>query len=151
MGTLLGIGYKCEKYGSVITVKSAKVGLTTGVAQDIRGAAGKRQVTVLSKSSFDAACAEVGKELDWTTRRANLLVDGIELEDKTGNYICIGDLVLEITGETAPCYRMDEQCDGLKEALKPAWRGGVTCRVIREGIIQLGDFVTVAESTPIIR
>lgn len=151
MGTLLGIGYKREKYGAVITVESAKVGLTTGVAQDIRGAAGKRQVTVLSKSSFDAACAELGKELVWTTRRANLLVDGIELEGKTGNYICIGDLVLEITGETTPCYRMDEQCDGLKDALKPAWRGGVTCRVIQEGIIQLGDFVTVAESTPIIR
>jgi MOSC domain-containing protein YiiM len=146
MGTLLGIAYKLEKYGTIITCDSAWVGLKTGVAKDVRGTAGNRQVTVLSKSGFDAACAKVGKELDWTTRRANLLVDGIELIEKTGNYLIIGNLVLEITGETTPCYRMDEQCDGLKEALKPDWRGGVTCRVIREGNIKLGDSVSMTDS-----
>lgn len=148
MGTLLGIAYKLEKRGKMITVDHATVSVKKGVESDIRGDAGKRQVTVLAKSGFDTACSEVGKLLDWTTRRANLLIDGIELTGKSGHFLSIGNLILEITGETAPCYRMDEQCDGLKEALKPDWRGGVTCRVIREGTINLGDLVSISDSAP---
>lgn len=123
------------------TISSAVVGTETGVSPDYRGLPGKRQVTVLSKEAFDTACAELETTLPWTIRRANLLISGIELENSTGKQLRIGDLILEITGETEPCYRMDEQYEGLKSALEPAWRGGVTCRVIQGGNIKIGDEV----------
>jgi MOSC domain-containing protein YiiM len=141
VGQLVGIAYKTEKYGSMHTISSAMVGTETGVSPDYRGLPGKRQVTVLSKEAFDAACAELESALLWTIRRANLLISGIELENSSGKQLRIGDLILEITGETEPCYRMDEQHEGLKSALQSAWRGGVTCRVIQSGSIKIGDEV----------
>jgi MOSC domain-containing protein YiiM len=143
MGALKGIGYKLKKYEAVVTCEEAFVGLLTGVACDVRGLPGKRQVTVLSEEAFNEACAELGAALPWTIRRANLLISGVNLENSKGKSLKIGDVVLEITGETDPCYRMDEQFEGLKDALHPNWRGGVTCRVVSEGNINLGDEVNL--------
>lgn len=142
-GRIEGIGYKKEKRGRIFTVSEAFVGLQTGVATDVRGLPGKRQVTVLSREDFNEACQILGAELHWTTRRANLLVGGMRFNQTRGNLLKIGDVLLEITGETDPCFRMDEQLDGLQEALRPHWRGGVCCRVLSEGIISLGDVVTM--------
>lgn len=141
MGKLLGIAYKLVKYGEMIGCDEALIGVQTGVNNDVRGLPGKRQVTVLSKEGFDAAYATIGQSLHWTTRRANLFVDGVNLEQSTGKFLSIGDTLLEITGETEPCYRMDEQRNGLKEALQPHWRGGVTCRVVHGGPIRINDAV----------
>ncbi|MDP3461382.1 MAG: MOSC domain-containing protein [Bacteroidales bacterium] len=143
MGKLLGIAYKLAKYGEMIECNEANVGAQTGVENDVRGIPGKRQVTVLSKEGFDAACATLGQSLPWTTRRANLFVEGVNLEQSTGKFLSIGEILLEITGETEPCYRMDEQRNGLKEALQPHWRGGVTCRVLNGGLIRLNDAVQI--------
>lgn len=145
-GKIEGIGYKKEKRGRIITVSEAFVGLHTGVATDVRGLPGKRQVTVLSREDFDEACQSLGVELPWTTRRANLLVSGLRLAETKGKLLKIGDVLLEITGETDPCYRMDEQQEGLQEALRPHWRGGVTCRVLNEGLLAVGDGVLLIET-----
>jgi MOSC domain-containing protein YiiM len=51
----------------------------------------------------------------------------------------IGDLILEVTGETKPCFRMEEASPGLRNALNSGWRGGVTCRVLQGGQIRVGD------------
>jgi MOSC domain-containing protein YiiM len=50
---------------------------------------------------------------------------------------------LEVTAQTTPCARMDETWPGLRRALAPDWRGGVTARVITGGAIALGDPVRV--------
>jgi MOSC domain-containing protein YiiM len=48
----------------------------------------------------------------------------------------------EVTGETDPCPRMDDAAPGLKDAMIPDWRGGVTCRVIESGHLSVGNAVT---------
>lgn len=146
-GKIEGIGYKKEKRGRIITVSEAFVGLHTGVATDVRGLPGKRQVTVLSREDFDEACQSLGVVLPWTTRRANLLVTGLRFAETKGKLLKIGDVLLEITGETDPCFRMDEQQEGLQEALRPHWRGGVTCRVLSEGQIAVGDEIIMIKTT----
>lgn len=112
-----------------------------GVEDDFRGRPGDRQVTVLSREAWQRACEELGRELPWTTRRANLLIEGIELQQTTGRELQIGTLVLRICGETDPCGRMDEQAAGLTAALTPEWRGGACCRVITGGTVSVGDSV----------
>lgn len=114
-----------------------------GVNRDFRGKPGKRQVTVLDINGWRQACEELGKELNWKIRRSNLLVDGLFLANTTGQFIRIGDLVLEITQETDPCNRMEEAEPGLFAALKKDWRGGVCCKVIENGEIQIGDEVNL--------
>jgi MOSC domain-containing protein YiiM len=68
-----------------------------------------------------------------------LLVDGISLKNSTGQIFQIGEIKLEVTGETRPCDVMEAACNGLSEALKPAWRGGIMCRVVEAGEIHVAD------------
>ena len=143
MAKLIEIATREYKRGPMAIMKSAHVSIESGVADDFRGKQGKRQVTVLNSKSWSQACDQVGKNLHWTTRRANLLIDDFELKNSTGKFLTISDLVLEITQETDPCNRMEESVSGLFEALRNDWRGGVCCRVIRSGYIHAGDEVKI--------
>jgi MOSC domain-containing protein YiiM len=123
---------------------SCLVTVAAGLEGDFRGKPGKRQVTVLSRSAWQAACHELGAEIPWESRRANLLVDLPRFgPDDVGKIIRIGELALLITRETDPCHRMDKVQRGLRAALTPDWRGGVCCRVMNDARISIGDKVTL--------
>ena len=125
-------------------IDSAKITLANGILGDFRGPQTGRQITVLSEIAWQKACESLDLQLPWTTRRANLLVDGVEFsESDIGKTIRIGEAELTITEETAPCSLMDQQHQGLRSALVPDWRGGVCCNVIKPGEIQIGDSVEV--------
>lgn len=144
MPKLSAIAYKTVKRGPMNEVLCANVTQVSGVEKDILGRPGKRQVTVLSKQQWQQACAAVNAELAWIIRRANLLVDGLCFSSAdVGKHLHIGELQLEITGETDPCKRMELAHAGLEAALTPEWRGGVTCRVLNDAMIHLGDEVTI--------
>jgi MOSC domain-containing protein YiiM len=131
------------------TLTAAEVGPDYGIFGDSRG---KRrangddrfQVTLVAHEDWQAALAEIGESVDWTTRRANLLVEGVALPHCAGVRIRIGpDVLLETTMETDPCSRMDEASPGLRAALTPDWRGGARARVLASGIIAIGDEVRI--------
>ena len=141
MAKLLGIATHVKKRGKLERLLTTSVTLEKGVADDFRGKPGSRQVTVLSREGWLAACEAAGVELDWTERRANLLIEGLDLQESAGQLLGIGDVRLLITKETDPCERMEEAYAGLYEAMLPEWRGGVCCRVVRAGQINVGDRV----------
>ena len=90
--------------------------------------------------------AELRVDHHWSVRRANLLVEGLDLPQRAGAIVRIGDAVrLEITVECDPCSRMEEIEPGLKAALMPDWRGGALTRVISGGDIRIGDEIRVEE------
>lgn len=103
---------------------------------------GKRQVTVISAEAWADAESEVGTSVPPSTRRANLLVSGIDLEKTRGRVLRIGEMKLKVIGETVPCRRMDESQPGLKKALSAAWRGGVYGQVLEDAEIRAGDAVS---------
>jgi len=146
MGRLAGIARRDKKRAPMETLETAEISEDTGVANDFRGKPGPRQVTLLSAEVWESVCGRLGEELPWTTRRANLLVDGLELPRQAGGIIEIGSARLQVTMETDPCSRMEEQCAGLKAALEPDWNGGVLCRVLRGGSISIGDNVALIDS-----
>ena len=117
------------------------IGKKVGMTREFFDSGISVPVTVLSVEGWKEACRGINKDLPWTVRRANLLVEGVALEEQVHGRLQVGDLVLEITGECDPCYRLEEQCPGLEDALVPNWRGGVTCQVLTSAIIRLGDFV----------
>lgn len=132
------------------TLETGRVGVEFGLEGDHRGRVrpgkiSRRQVTILAREDWDAACAELGKQVAWTARRANLLIEGLKLPRRAGDIVAIGDVRLEIMLETDPCQRMDEAESGLQEALRPDWRGGVCCRVLEGGDITLGDTIRIEE------
>ena len=137
------IAYRKKPKAPMTEIDSVEITCEQGVVPDTRGKPGKRQVTVLSLEAWQTACAELGVELPWTTRRANILVSGITFSaDDVGKILQIGDVRLQITVETDPCNRMDEQHHGLMAALTPNWRAGVCCRVLSGGQIRVNDPMT---------
>jgi MOSC domain-containing protein YiiM len=145
MGKLLDIARKSAEGAPMEILRTVDVTAESGIHGDYRGRSRRRQVTVLSRESWEAACTELGVELPWISRRANLFVEGISLADSIGKAIQIGSLTLHVTGETAPCNLMDEAYYGLRQKLEPEWRGGVTCKVITGGTIEVGDDVRLED------
>lgn len=143
MGKVEDIARRKKIRAPMETLNTVTVDEKTGLAGDIRGGALKRQVTILSAEAWNSVCEELKTELPWTTRRANILVSGIKLPQESGYQIQIGEVLLEVTRQTDPCERMDEQYLGLTNALMPDWRGGVCCSVVRGGNIMKGDKVTL--------
>ena len=143
MSSIKAIAIKNRPRVPMQLIDSAKVTVDNGILGDFRGSQRDRQITILSEASWAAACAEIDADLPWTTRRANILVDGIEFDETfVGKTVRLGEAELVVTEETDPCTRMDEQHQGLTAALEPDWRGGICCRVVVPGEIKIGDSVS---------
>ena len=141
MGILLNIATKTASGEPMTAHREIAISRERGLEGDFRGEINNRQVTVVSREAWETACGQLKADLPWTTRRANLLVEGLDLEETAGSRLRIGRVVLEITGETTPCKRMDAAYAGLREALTPQWRSGANCRVIEGGTVRAGDEV----------
>ncbi len=148
-GRLLGIARHARPRGPMELVRKVRVTRDGGVQGDYRGAVQpgklpKRQVALIEAESWAAAIADLGADIPWHERRANLLVKGIRLPREAGRIVAIGaSLRIETTVECDPCSRMEEIAPGLKAALMPDWRGGVLGRVIEDGEIAVGDEVRI--------
>ncbi len=143
-GKVVAIARRASSRASMEELEAIGVSVDAGVDGDLRGGPGERQVTILTREGWQAACDDVGEALPWTTRRSNILIENLRVEGKLGRTVRIGDLTLAITGECDPCSRMEEQQAGLRQALAVDWRGGVTCRVLTGGSIRVGDPVELS-------
>src|SRR4051812_15250944 len=150
-GVLVGIARHAFPRAPMEVIEHVHVSVESGLAGDFRGAVkpgreAKRQVSLIERADWDAAMAELGVDHHWSVRRANLLVEGIDLPQREGAIVRIGaEVVLEIRVECDPCSRMEEIEPGLKAALTPDWRGGALARVISGGDIRIGDEIRVEE------
>lgn len=140
-GRLIGIARASELRAPMQELSSAEISIERGIEGDARGVKLQRQVTVLFREGWDAACREIASQLPWTTRRANLYVEGVSFLHEAGWRLRIGDVVLEVTQETSPCELMERARAGLRNAMTPDWRGGVCCSVLRGGKIHIGNTV----------
>ena len=107
---------------------------------------GKRQVTIIARRRWDGVNEALADDVDPTLRRANLLVDGIDLDNTRGRTLRIGSCRFLIHGETRPCAHMDAAQPGLRGALDPAWAGGAFAEVLDDGEINVGDPVSWHDS-----
>ena len=145
VGRLVGIARRGERRAPMQEIAEGLVSLEAGLVGDYKVAKFPlRQITVLAREAWEAAAADIGDPgLPWTVRRANLLVEGVELPRAKGAILRVGAVQLEVTAQTYPCIRMEEARAGLLKALAMDWRGGVTCRVLSGGQVGLGDAVEV--------
>ena len=144
-GSVLALALRPVKSQSVIVQDTLELSPQAGVIGD-HGTSRHRQVSLLDEDSWNAACIEVDEALNWTTRRSNVLVSGLDLQNLVGSQIRLGSALVEVMGEVVPCHVMDAAKKGLKDALKPDWRGGVYGRVIESGQVHVGDKITVHSS-----
>ena len=113
-GRLIGIARRPAHRAPMQTVETALIEAGGGVEGDHKGKKfSRRGVTILAREAWEAALADLAMtgnsdDLPWTARRANLLIEGVELPRALGGIIAVGPAVLEITYPTTPCKRMDE-------------------------------------------
>lgn len=145
MSTLKAIAIKTAPRAEMQVLGDAEITVEKGITGDFRGSQKNRQITILSESAWRKTCAFIDTDLPWTVRRANLLVDGVDFSAAdVGKIVSIGKARFKITRETNPCSLMDQQHQGLKDALTPDWRGGVCCDVLSAGSIQVGNPVVIS-------
>jgi MOSC domain-containing protein YiiM len=101
----------------------------------------RRQITIIEREVWERLMRELGADISPSSRRANLMVSGVSLEDTRGRTLRVGGVRLAIGGETTPCERMDEALPGLRAAMRPHWGGGVYAQVLDDGVITVGDSV----------
>jgi MOSC domain-containing protein YiiM len=106
---------------------------------------GKRQVTILSKETWELITATLPEAPDAAARRANLMVSGVELFGSRGRVLRIGGHRIRIYGETRPCEQMESAAEGLQSGLSEPWGGGVFGEVLDDGEIAVGDEVRLEE------
>ncbi|MEM7561720.1 MAG: MOSC domain-containing protein [Pseudomonadota bacterium] len=142
MSHLKAIAIKNRSRVPMQSISSAKITVASGILGDFRGSQLNRQITILSETAWHKTCESLNVSLPWTARRANLLVDDVEFDQHyVGRTITIGAAQLIVTEETVPCSNMDAQQPGLTQALMSDWRGGICCKVIKPGEIEIGDLV----------
>ncbi len=89
-------------------------------AQGLEGNAnqgGKRQVTLIESEIWSWLMDEMGANLPAVTRRANLMLTGISLNESKGKILQIGSCQIRIMGETKPCKRMEQALTGLRNIM----------------------------------
>jgi len=129
---------------AMMLVRSATVIEGLGIEGDKHAsAASKRQVLLADKEALDAVGVLPG------TIKENVTVEGVDLMQlPAGSLVRLGrSAVLEITAVCEPCFRMDEIRDGLKQELEG--KRGMVSRVVRGGVINVGDPITVERSEPL--
>jgi MOSC domain-containing protein YiiM len=81
-------------------------------------------------------------EIDPALVRRNIVIKGINLLALKDKQFFVGSALLEMTGLCHPCSRMEEVLgEGGYNAMRG--HGGITARIIKGGIIRIGDEVVV--------
>ena len=149
LGVVAGLARHAYPKAPMEVIERVEITPELGIAGDHRGrrkpgGLGRRQVTLIERSDWAAACGAVGADLPWWQRRCNVAVDGFDLPQVPGTLLRLGqDVVLEMTRFTDPCERMEALAPGLFDALWVDWRGGVCSRVIQGGIVLIGDIIRI--------
>lgn len=146
-GKVLDMQRKAKRGADPERLTEVPVTVELGIDGDARGKLRDAQVSIVSKSAWEAAMTDLNptRDVPWNVRRANIFVDGMDFNETTGARITIGDVELEVMSETDPCEIMNKAYPGLKDALTPNWRGGCRCKVLKGGTLRVGDTITMTQ------
>lgn len=145
-GTVEALWRKRAHRGVMDPADEVRLVENEGITDDVSFGRRKRQVTVIEKEVFDRIAEDL-PGVDPSMRRANVMVSGVHLKESRGRVLRLGDVRIELHGETRPCNRMDEQLPGLSAALEPEWNGGVYGVVLDDGTVRVGDSALLEDSS----
>ena len=139
------------KFATDAPVKVTLLGLEGDVIVSKRHHGGPDQaVYVYGAADYEWWSKELGSEILPGTFGENLTIS--ELESATfniGDYLHLDEVTLQVTAPRIPCNTFATRMDD------PAWvkrfraaeRPGLYCRVIKEGLVRVGDHVSVENYT----
>lgn len=146
-GKIEWIGLRSINSKDIVQVDTVEALLNHGLVGDksAQTPGSKRQVTLIQSEYFSVMESLLDKKkiLPETLRR-NIVVSGLNLSILLRHSLRINDVVLEITGNCAPCKKIEEALGfGAFNAMRN--HGGVNAMVVKGGVICVGDNVQVVD------
>ncbi len=139
-----------ERAGEAVTPQISVLPTPPAAASSQSGwtGPGKRQVTLIQAEHLPVIAALAALEsVTPEEMRRNIVVRGLPLLALKDARFQIGEVILEGTGECHPCSRMEETFGpGGYNAVRG--HGGITARVVRGGVIRVGDAVVALPALP---
>lgn len=144
-GNLLWIGVRPARHAPLLPQQSAALVTASGIEGDHYQTQrnGARQVTLIAAEDIAAIASFVGADtIAPDLLRRNLVTRGVNLLALKGRRFRIGDVVLEGSGDCAPCSRMEVTLGpGGYNAVRG--HGGITARILDGGVVSVGDVVAI--------
>ncbi len=148
VGRVEWIGVRPARGEPVVEVERVQVRCGTGLEGDrFNGRLeSKRQVTLIQHEHLPAIASLVHREsISPAQLRRNLVISGINLLALKGRAFRVGAAVLEYSGTCEPCSKMERELGaGGYNAMRG--HGGITARVLEEGLVRIGDEVEVVSA-----
>lgn len=118
-----------------------------GLAGDRHFGNPARHVTIQSLEELNLAAERLGRPIQADLTRRNITVTEGLLPRTRGLRLAVGDVVLEVFADAAPCNLMEELSGpGAKAALKRL--AGIHCKVVTGGVISRGESIRVIGERP---
>ena len=142
---LIWIGLRPERRAAIDERISAVAKADSGLVGDraTQGRHSHRQLTLITTTDLEVLARSLGRKVEPAELRRNLLMEGSP-SWKKGLQYRLGDVLLEVTGPCEPCGRMREVL-GQNGYLAMRGHGGVTARILRGGLVQLGQSLLPAQ------
>ncbi|NQD91754.1 MOSC domain-containing protein [Pseudomonas sp. CrR25] len=147
-GRVRWIGVRPVARGAMLALEAVEARRDAGLTGDHSrpGPRNMRQVTLIQWEHLAVIAALLGhsneQPLPPEALRRNIAVSGINLFSLKGRRFRIGQALLETTGWCQPCTRLEERL-GLGTFQAVRGHGGITARVLQDGIIRLNDELCV--------
>lgn len=143
-GIVTWIGVRPQRRTPLISLQEVYAH-QTGLEGDHRNKAGKRTVTLIQAEHLPviaSLCETEEPTIDPARLRRNIVVSGISLLGLRNQTFRIGEALLRGAGLCAPCSRMEEELGfGGYNAMRG--HGGICAEVLEEGLIKVGDAVSL--------
>jgi MOSC domain-containing protein YiiM len=142
-GSLVWIGLRPSRLAPMVTPASAMLVAQQGIEGDRYHTQrnGARQVTLIAAEDVAAIASFLGRpDVSPELLRRNFVTRGINLNALKGRSVRVGPVILEISGECAPCSQMEANLGpGGYNAVRG--RGGLTSRIVEGGEVRIGDVI----------
>ncbi|MES2825870.1 MAG: MOSC domain-containing protein [Pseudomonadota bacterium] len=140
IGRVDWIGVRPERKAPIINVNAVEAKAGRGLTGDrYNSHNGKRQITLIQAEHLFAIGSMLGKTtMDPALLRRNIVISGINLLALKDKQFILGNVLLEYTGLCQPCSAMEATLGaGGYNAVRG--HGGITARILSDGIINVGD------------
>ncbi len=100
------------------------------------------QITLIEAEAIDTMARKLGYDIPIGASRRQITVKGIELNELIGQNLRIGHILVRVEDKCNPCKNLETRIGpGVKDAMND--KGVIRCRIIKGGVIYVGDKITV--------
>ncbi len=100
------------------------------------------QITLIEAETIEAMSRKLGYDVPAGATRRQIMVKGLNLNELVGQNLRMGQILVRAEDKCKPCNNMEKKIGpGAKDAMND--KGGIRCRIIEGGKLNVGDKITV--------